>query len=295
MRRAIKNKKKSETRGGPSFLAFLFSKAGLGVASGIVLLFAGLLTGTQHDPSRFRTVAQSAWGQVLENTGFMLKEVLLFGRYRSSQEEILQTLDIKEGQYLFTKNLDVLRQKLLTLEWLKDVRIHRSLCGALYIYVTEREPIALFHDEKQKKFFLVDKEGHLINKPIAPCFRGLPLLSGKNAEKKAFKILEKLNRFAAIRAKVSALAFIQNRRWNLQLDHHIEVKLPEADVEKALKILEKLILMGKVSTGDVKAIDLRQRGRVTLQLSESGKSFLKSSGYRPGVGRERRDKSFPLI
>lgn len=214
--------------------------------------------------------------QSLQNLGFSLKEVIVFGRYRSSQEEILQTLHVTKGQFLFDCSLYEMQKKLMMLEWIKDVSIHRSLCGALYVYITEREPIALYHDEKSKTFYLVDKEGTLINKPIAPCFRGLPVLSGVNAEKNAFAILQQLNQFKYIRSKISSMVFIHERRWNLRLHNKVEVKLPERNISQALKVLSILIKQEKTSSGDISVIDLRLENRIILKLSNTGKIYFRT-------------------
>jgi cell division protein FtsQ len=259
MAKSVKKREKKRKKGYSKVPFFL-----LGILSILSLSFVPV----------FQKTLVSLWWGLRDFSTIPLQEVRLFGRYRASQDDILGILCIKQGQSLFSTNLESMKQRLLTLDWIKNATLKRSLCGVLYIHISEREPVALYYHSEKKKFFLVDKDGFLIRQPIAACFRGLPVLSGENAAKEAYPILQLLKDFPSIRSKLTAMAFIQNRRWNLRLNHQIEVKLPEVNIEKSLKIIQALIVLDKVFSGDVLSIDLRQPGQITLTLSDIGKNNL---------------------
>ena len=59
------------------------------------------------------------------------------------------------------------------------------------------------------------------------------------------------------------------RRWNLRLKNGVDVRLPEADVAKALDQLTALDRDKKLLSKDVTMVDLRFDDRVTVRLSDA--------------------------
>jgi cell division protein FtsQ len=210
-----------------------------------------------------------------QKAGFCLRDVAVFGRYRSKQQEILKTIKAEFGKSIFEYNVYIMKARLEQLPWIKKVKINRLLYGKICIYITEKEPIAIYHDINENKFYLVDQDGEKINQPIASCFRGFPVFSGKNANKCAPLILQKINCYKNIRSELTAIAFIQERRWSIKLNNAVEIKLPEQNIDEALQILSILINDGKISSGDIVGIDFRIKGKVIFALSKSGKEYFK--------------------
>ncbi|MDR1907474.1 MAG: cell division protein FtsQ/DivIB [Holosporales bacterium] len=204
--------------------------------------------------------------------GFVMKDVVVFGRFRTNSDDVLAAVGVTAGQSIFLCNLKEIQQRLLKLAWVREASVRRSISGELYIFITEREPIAIYHSGQ--KFYLVDKNGSLMDTRIEPCFRGLPILSGANAEKAACGILQKLHAYKLVRANISAMQLVQERRWNLKLNNGVEVKLPAQNVDRALRVLEKLIRDGQASSGDIRVIDLRFGSKLILKYSDSGKAYL---------------------
>lgn len=202
---------------------------------------------------------------------FGLKDIVVYGRCRSTPEEVLAATGIKADQSIFLCDIKDIRSRVMKLTWVADATVRRSICGELYVHITEREPIAVYNDGA--KFFLVDKTGVLIDTKIDPCFRNLPVLYGKNAENAAVEMLKKLQSYKSVRSNISAMSFIWERRWDLRLNNGILVKLPAENVDIALKMLTKFIDHGQTSSGDILTIDLRSSGRAFLQLSPAGKAY----------------------
>jgi cell division protein FtsQ len=216
-------------------------------------------------------VLRQAMYSSTQKVGFTLKDVTVLGRYRSQQSDILNAIDVRAGNPIFEYDVRSMRDKLEQLAWVKTAKVHRNLCGRIHIYITERHPIAVYHD--QNKFVLVDQDGELINAPIDACFRGLPVLSGKNACAEAPAVLQHIDKFKSIRSRLVAMAFIQERRWDIKLNNSVEVKLPDHDIEEALKVLSVLIEEGKVLSGDITKVDLRIDGKAIFMLSKSGQEY----------------------
>jgi cell division protein FtsQ len=73
---------------------------------------------------------------------------------------------------------------------------------------------------------------------------------------------------AKIREQVRAIVLVGSRRWNLRLTNGMDIRLPEANVEKALATLTKLDNDEQLLSRDIVAIDLRLPDRLTVQLSD---------------------------
>ena len=58
------------------------------------------------------------------------------------------------------------------------------------------------------------------------------------------------------------------RRWNLKLKNGVDVRLPEADVARALDTLAELDRDKHLISRDITAIDLRLPDRVSVHLSD---------------------------
>jgi cell division protein FtsQ len=206
-----------------------------------------------------------------QKCGLCLNDVVVFGRSRSASEDVLAAVASKKGDSILSCDVRNIRSRLMCLTWIADATVRRSICGELYIYITEREPIAVYNNGT--RLFLVDRCGTLIDADIDPCFRGLPVLHGKNAEKFAFKILEKVQPYKSVRANIAAMSLVKERRWNLTLVNGIKVKLPAQNIEQALQTLSRLVDGGHISSGDIISVDLRSDRQVFLQLSGAGKAY----------------------
>ena len=111
----------------------------------------------------------------LNQLGFTLKDVTVLGRYRTSREAILSVVRAQPQESIFKYNLAQIKEKLEALPWVREATVHRNICGRLSLYLTEREPVAIYYNKDEKKHFLVDQEGVLIDVPIAAELKKLPV------------------------------------------------------------------------------------------------------------------------
>ena len=70
-----------------------------------------------------------------------------------------------------------------------------------------------------------------------------------------------------MKARVKALMRVAGRRWNLQLDNGVVIKLPEHDMDRAMAELAEFDNSHQVLERDILAIDLRLTDRTTVQLT----------------------------
>jgi cell division septal protein FtsQ len=112
---------------------------------------------------------------VYHSTYLALKEVRFEGCVHSRPEELQEIAEIRPGLNLLTLNLEKAADRMKTNGWVKEVRIERSLPGALKVMVKERVPVALVsHDG----LFLVDGEGIPFKRAEARDNLDFPIITG---------------------------------------------------------------------------------------------------------------------
>jgi cell division protein FtsQ len=114
---------------------------------------------------------------------------------------------------------------------------------------------------------LVDRDGAIILRSGLDRFRHLITLVGDDAPKGAPELLALLSTEPQLERRVNAAIRVGERRWNLQMDNGIDVRLPENDIGAAWAQLAHLEREQKVLGRDVVTIDLRLPDRFVIRVS----------------------------
>lgn len=200
-----------------------------------------------------------------QKSGFKVGDIIIKGRNHASSNQILTIIDLTRDDPIFKYSPEEIRTRLKQISWIREARVQRHLPDTLSITVLEREPLAIW--QNKKKHFLVDNEGVIISEEIYPEYKQLPMIVGADAPVHVSKILSSLLKHPDIQKRVTALVLVSGRRWNLQLDGSIDIKLPEVNLEGALERLDKILLQTNVNFREVRIIDLRQSKQVTMRLA----------------------------
>ena len=107
------------------------------------------------------------------------------------------------------------------------------------------------------------------------------MLVGDDAPLHAAALIDMLARDPDLAARVRAAVRVGQRRWNLQVDKAIDVRLPEEDADAAWAKLGELERKNRILSRDIEAVDLRLPDRLIVQT--------KSGAYRRAAGGGGRD------
>ncbi|NPA94202.1 MAG: FtsQ-type POTRA domain-containing protein [Thermodesulfobacteria bacterium] len=96
---------------------------------------------------------------------FFVTRVEVEGAHRLSKKALVELSSIKEGDNIFSLDLDAIRNKILENPWVRNASVERRLPDKIIIHIDERTPFALarIHD----RIYLVDKYGEPF-KPLEP-------------------------------------------------------------------------------------------------------------------------------
>lgn len=191
--------------------------------------------------------------------GLILENVLIEGQHNILTEEIAATLNADVGTPLLSIPLEHIRAILLKNNWVKDATIERRFPNTIYISITEREPIAIW--QQNKKLYLVDEEGIVITPDDITKFTNLPHIIGSDAPLHASSLIEYTSADEELKKHIVSAVRYGERRWNLILNQDITVKMPENNFATAYLYLSKLNQSNKLFDQNYKVIDLRDESK----------------------------------
>jgi cell division protein FtsQ len=146
--------------------------------------------------------------------------------------------------------------------------VERQLPGTLYIRLVEREPMALW--QEQGVIRVIDRDGEVISGIEPRRFAHLPLVVGADAPAHAEKLIAVMNSEPELRERVTAAVRVGGRRWNVQIEGHIDVRLPENDTAAAWSQLARIERQQGLLSRDVIIIDLRLPDRLVVRTDPEG-------------------------
>jgi cell division protein FtsQ len=244
-------------------------RRGVGMTAALLLVGGSLVFGMiRGDHSALVIDALHNVRDALANAaGFRISAVALSGNRQTTREEVLATAGVTGHTSLIFFDVDAARTRLKSNPWIADATVLKLYPDRLQIGIKERAPFALwqFHG----KLSVVAEDGTVLEPYVARRFTRLPFVVGRAAQKHAKQFLALLDGYPEIKQEVRAAVFVAERRWNLRLKSGLDVRLPEEDVDAALKRLAELDRDKKILSRDITAVDLRLADRVIVRLSDA--------------------------
>ncbi|ESR27327.1 Cell division protein FtsQ [Lutibaculum baratangense AMV1] len=236
----------------------------------------------------FREGAVRATAEVAAVTGLGVHSIQITGADETSEDEIVQALDLASSPSILTFDPFLARQRLMELPWVEEATVQKLYPNTLRIDVKEREAFALW--QIGGIVSIVGRDGGAIEELTEPRFASLPLLVGYGANRGAADLMDIVRAHPRVAARFRAAVRVADRRWNVRLDNGVEVKLPEVDAAGAVAELAELDRDEALLSRDLVAVDLRLPDRIILKLSEQAAMQRKAS-FEGRNGRKNKGKS----
>ena len=192
------------------------------------------------------------------NIFFSINDIEIIGLEKINKEEIFYALNFIYQKNIFNINEKDIQKTLENFKLIKSFKVKRNYPNKIKFLITEAKFIGIVLKD-QKKYFLTEHEKiFLFNNNFDT--QELPIIYGKNAEKyfKKFNNSLKKNKFDL--TLIKNYYFFQSNRWDLILNNGLIIKFPIDDMDKAIKLADKLIK--DVNFKNLKIIDLRIKDRV---------------------------------
>ena len=204
--------------------------------------------------------------QVTAASGFAIKKVRISGQSETREREILDALAIDTGSSLLTFNADAARERIARIPWIELVSVRALLPNTLQVTLKERQPLALW--QRGALISVIDRDGRVITDTVDTRFAGLMQVVGHGAQYRAADLIDMLEHYPTVRARLRAAVLVADRRWNLVLENGIEVKLAESDPEAGMAQIARLDREHGLLQRDIAIVDLRHEDRLVIRLTE---------------------------
>ena len=240
--------------GSAALLAFLLAASAYGAVKGDHI-------------ATIQTAIKDGADAAANAAGMRIATVSLSGQRQVSREEIFAAAGVTDRSSLLFLDVADARAKLEAIPWIAEATVRKLYPDRLQITITEREAFALW--QSQGKVSVIAADGTVLSAKVEPRLALLPFVVGNGAAAKARDFLAVLDRYPSVRDQVRASILVADRRWNLRLKNGIDVRLPDADVERALDTLTRLDRDKNLLGRDITAVDLRLPDRLVVRLSDA--------------------------
>ena len=179
--------------------------------------------------------------------------IILGNRYINSKS-LIHELDTNLNSTENKNDLSLISNILKKKKLIKKFIITKTSENLLTIKIEEKNIIGL--TKIKNNHYLIDEFNNLIEEKITPKLFHLPFFNGKNSYKNANVILS-LIRKSNVSINYISFSFIDNRRWNINLNNGVKILLPETNIIDTLKLLKKIDSEHNILKGNFIEIDLR--------------------------------------
>ena len=152
--------------------------------------------------------------------------IILGNRYINSKS-LIHELDTNLNSTENKNDLSLISNILKKKKLIKKFIITKTSENLLTIKIEEKNIIGL--TKIKNSHYLIDEFNNLIEEKITPKLFHLPFFNGKNSYKNANVILS-LIRKSDVSINYISFSFIDNRRWNINLNNGVKILLPENNI-----------------------------------------------------------------
>lgn len=234
-----------------------------------VLAFVVVLLNTDMVAKKMVEISNDFYDYTAK-AGFTLEDIVVTGREKTSQQEIMNAINLKRGDNFLKININTIKSNIEALPWVRKVVVKRLFFpNVLQVSIEERKVRSIW--QLSEKFYPIDYDGKVIkayfkpNKPIL-------LIVGEGAPENVNALLEDISSSEVLLRRVKVANYISERRWNLVLDDikdGVTIKLPEENIKKAWKKLLKLDQTKGILKRKLTFIDLRLEDKVIVKLKKT--------------------------
>jgi len=120
---------------------------------------------------------------------FNIKDIKITGCTHYPDEVIIETFELDKNSNIFSIDLDRVREKILKLSWINDVKIKKNLSRIIDIEIIERVSEAVI--KKEDLYFFIDRDCYVLDKKNKYIEKTLPII--KNLKFEEINIGDKLD------------------------------------------------------------------------------------------------------
>lgn len=233
----------------------------------LIILLAVMLLSFTTILDKQKQAAVNFFAIKLAGFRFVLDTVTIEGHHHINEEEIKQAIGVTKNTPVYLLNIDDIRRKIEENPWVKVALVERRLPNGLYIAISERIPIAIW--QFNQKLYLIDEDGNRITSREIEKFSDLLHVVGQDANVYARNLIQDLEKHPSLAKRVVSAVRYGQRRWDLNFEQKITVKMPEKGFEDAYDYLNALNKKDKLFNQNYKTINLKDKDKYYVEKYDS--------------------------
>ncbi|MCH8952387.1 MAG: cell division protein FtsQ/DivIB [Proteobacteria bacterium] len=224
--------------------------------------------------------------QIAARPEFAVSGVAVVGGGDELQAEVRRAVDIRPGMSSLKLDVEELRHRVEALGAVETATVQFDPRGTLRIAVVERIAVVLFR-HTGGELVMLDKGGVEIG-PAGPRASHplLPVIRGPGAPDQVGEVIALLGGAPGIVPRLRALIRVGERRWDLELDRGLTIKLPASGAVAALSRIMALQYGEELLDRDIAVIDMRLPERPTLRMKPEAAETLQIRRAVAALGGE---------
>jgi cell division protein FtsQ len=213
-------------------------------------------------------------------SGLKVASIALIGRVATPADQLTEAVGVQAGDAILAIDLEAIRLRVEALNLVKSASVRRQLPDTLRIEIEERTPFATW--QRDGKTALIDREGRILADPVpadrAETLGKLPRVVGQGAVTAAAELFDFVGSDAVLASRLTNATWIRGRRWDLEFDNGVLVRLPEQDPASAWARLVQYQRREQILDRDIQTVDLRFTDRVVVRLTPQAASARRAPG-----------------
>lgn len=218
-------------------------------------------------------------------SGFQVAKVEVQGLKRMDEMPVYSLALDEIDRSMLSVDLGALRERVMTLGWVKDARVTRRLPNTLVIDIVERDPVAVW--QHGGKLSLIDVNGVELEKVDGRSMPDLPLVVGPQANRETKSLQSLMEAAPALKPLLAGATWVGNRRWDLRFQSGETLSLPEGGSAAAAALMKFAQLDGvnRLLGRGIVRFDMRDPSRFVLRMPPDRRT---AAG---DVAKDKKDKA----
>ena len=187
-----------------------------------------------------------------------IDKIMIKGLEEKEKQELLNNFKLLNLKNILFLNKFELIKKLEANELIEDYTVFKKYPSTLEIRINKTKFLANVF--KDGKFFVLGSNGKLIQ--TVDKNNNLPNIFGYYNKDSFFNLLKSIKKSDFELSEIKNLYFFKSRRWDIETNDNMIIKLPKKNLGASLNLASDLISNNKIK--DIKILDLRQDRQVII-------------------------------